>query len=89
MCRHAKSFAEGILCNFPDYFFFLTRNSQITVSCFIRSLTVKSAHPTWPPLRWLPFQIAESDLLELTSYIDTTARFDQCIFHYLTFYKGW
>ena len=62
-----------------DYFFFLTRNSQVTVSFVIRSLTVKSAHPPWLTLRWLLFQIAESDLLEITSYIDLTARTDQCI----------
>ena len=47
--------------------------SQVTVS--LRRL---------PPgtLRWLPFQTSESDLLEITSYIDLTARIDQCIFHY-------
>ena len=60
-----------------DYFFFLTRNLQDKVSCFIKRLAVKSAHP---PLAH--FQIAESDLLEITSYIDPTGGTDQCIFHY-------
>ena len=77
-CLHVVYSKTFYIC---DYFFFLTRNSQVTVSCFIRSLTEKLAHPSWPTLRWLPFQIAEFDLLEVTSYIDPIARIDECIGH--------
>ena len=44
-------------------FLFLNKKfTQVTVSCFIKSLTVKLAHPPGPP--------AEFDLLEIKSYIE-------------------
>ena len=68
-CLHAIYSKTFYIC---DYFLFLTRNSQDKASCFIKTLSVKSVHSSQPT-----FQIAESDLLKITSYIDPTGEIDQ------------
>ena len=44
-CMHVVCSKTFNMCN---YFFFLTRNSQDKATCFMKSLSAKSAHPPGP-----------------------------------------
>ena len=47
--------------------FFLKANLQVLFPCFITGLTIMLA--IFPTSKWLLFKIAESDLLEIRSYL--------------------